>query len=79
MKDLFGMDEEEQKLALKAVSASMSGFVGMASMFMGFGTIVASPAVGMGLLAYGVNKFGGYVRGTKVNGAVVLFKRIEKE
>lgn len=62
MKDLFGMDEEEQKLALKAVSASMSGFVGMASMFMGFGTIVASPAVGMGLLAYGANKFGTYSR-----------------
>ena len=60
MKDLFGMDEKEQELAKKAISASMSGFVGMGAMFFGFGSIVASPALGMGLLAYGANKFGTY-------------------
>lgn len=65
MKDLFGMDEEEQKFALKAVSASMSGFVGMAAMFAGFATIVSSPSAAMGLLAYGANKFGGYAHTSK--------------
>ena len=60
MKDLFGMDEKEQELAKKALSASAAGFIGMGSMFLGFATIVSSPAAGMGLLTYGASKFGSY-------------------
>ena len=62
MKDLFGMDEEEKKLALNALKASTAGLVGFSSMFLGLATIVSSPAAGMGLLAYGGSKLGGYAR-----------------
>ena len=60
MQGLFGMDEKETELAKKAFSASMSGFVGMGAMFFGVASLVSSPGIGMGLLAYGANKFGTY-------------------
>ena len=58
MQSLFGVSPEEQQLKKEALMASASGLIGMSSMFLGLATVVSSPAMGMGLLAYGGAKFG---------------------
>ena len=58
MQSLLGISPEEQKLKREALAASASGLIGMSSMFLGLATVVSSPAMGMGLLAYGGSKFG---------------------
>ena len=62
MEGLFGMDKKETELAKKAFSASMSGFVGMGAMFLGVASLVTSPSMGMGFLAYGASKTASYAR-----------------
>ncbi len=52
--NLFGMNAQDKKMFKEHVITPMlHGFIGMGSLFLGMGTIVANPKIGMGLLATG--------------------------
>ena len=53
--NLLGMNAQDRKMFKEHVITPMlHGFIGMGSLFVGMGTIVANPKIGMGLLATGV-------------------------
>lgn len=57
--NLLGMDANDRKMFKEHVlTPMMQGFAGMGSLFLGMGTIVANPKVGMVLLAKGVSLTG---------------------
>ena len=54
--NLLGMNEKDRKMFKEHVlTPMMQGFIGMGSLFVGMGTIVANPKVGMVLLAKGAS------------------------
>jgi len=50
---LLGLTEADKKIFKKQAGLLMGTFAGMGSLFLGMGTIVANPKLGMGLLATG--------------------------
>lgn len=54
LKNMLGMTEKDEKLLKETTGLIKGTLVGMGSMFVGLGTIVSDPLIGMGLLANGV-------------------------
>ena len=54
---LFGT-EAEKKATIEAVKVAAGGMVGTGLMFLGLGTIVANPGVGMAMMTYGMSQTG---------------------
>lgn len=52
--ELLGLTDKDKKLLKEFGGDMIKGFVGMGSLFVGMGTIVANPKIGMGLLANGI-------------------------
>ncbi len=50
---LLGLTEDDKKLLKKQTSLALGTLTGIGSLFLGMGTIVANPKIGMGLLATG--------------------------
>lgn len=60
---LLGFTDKDKKIFKEQVmSPALRGVGGMAAMFMGMGTFVGHPVVGMGLLAGGLSQTGGMVK-----------------
>lgn len=54
LKNMLGMTKEDEKLFKETTDLMKGTLLGMGSMFVGLGTVVSNPLVGMGLLANGV-------------------------
>ena len=60
---LLGFTDKDKKIFKEQImSPALRGVGGMAAMFMGMGTFVGHPVVGMGLLAGGLSQTGGMVK-----------------
>lgn len=53
LKNLFTADKNERKIWEEATGLFKGTLLGMGSLYLGLGTVVSSPAIGMGLLASG--------------------------
>ena len=65
--NLLGMDDKDKALLKETAGMLKDSMIGMGSMFVGLGTIVTNPGVGMGLLAAGATSMSKFKDKTGIN------------